>query len=359
MLSRFFETIIGSGSNSDDTLPGDAREVITILGRGDGYDYFGTLLNHARVIIDSYLRNSKKNTNKERVLSKAIAEPLAFNKAFISRNFIEVHFYSEADMDVVNSYDYKRYVSSSSYDGVDIWVTYHVSEFVIRNNQLSFVKNINSRSELGPAMGASNGDIYLYDGQIEVSENRFFVLNGNVHNSTIKRVSLYGGDDMQVDWEVNEEHSGDVPKNQSAGYNSANEVFTYAEELVSLDYIDNKINGFEFEKFTGLLLKRNGFTDVTVTKASGDYGCDVIATKDFVKYAFQCKKYSSPVGIEAVQAALGSKEIYKCHVAVVLTNNTFTANARTLAEKTNVLLWGRDMLMKLINNSGIKMSDIQ
>ena len=49
------------------------------------------------------------------------------------------------------------------------------------------------------------------------------------------------------------------------------------------------MSGLKFEKHTGLLLQKNGFNNVEITKASGDYGCDVIASKDYVKYAFQCK----------------------------------------------------------------------
>ena len=87
-----------------------------------------------------------------------------------------------------------------------------------------------------------------------------------------------------------------------------------------------------------------------MTQCSSDFGVDVIAYKDEIKYAIQCKKYSSPVGIKAVQEVIGSKAMNDCHVAVVLTNNTFTKSAIELAEKNNVLLWGRDKLLELIDN---------
>lgn len=117
-----------------------------------------------------------------------------------------------------------------------------------------------------------------------------------------------------------------------------------------IDDIDNDMNGFDFEKYAGNLLEANGFTKVEVTKKSNDFGVDVIAYKDDIKYAIQCKKYSSPVGIKAVQEVIGSKSMNDCHVAVVLTNNTFTKSAVELAEKNNVLLWGRDKLTELIDN---------
>ena len=42
-----------------------------------------------------------------------------------------------------------------------------------------------------------------------------------------------------------------------------------------------------------------------MTQGSHDYGGDIIAIKDQIKYVIQCKKYSSPVGIDAVQQVDG------------------------------------------------------
>lgn len=120
--------------------------------------------------------------------------------------------------------------------------------------------------------------------------------------------------------------------------------------ISSIDNVDNNMDGFEFEKYAGDLLKSNGFSKVEVTQSSNDYGVDIIAFKDDIKYAIQCKKYSSPVGIKAVQEVIGSKSMNGCHVGVVLTNNTFTKSAKELAEKNNVLLWDRKKLEELINN---------
>ena len=117
------------------------------------------------------------------------------------------------------------------------------------------------------------------------------------------------------------------------------------------DEIDNNIDGFAFEKLSKQLLEKNGFTNVEVTKASGDYGADVIAYKDDIKYAIQCKKYSNKVGISAIQEVIGSMSIYNCHVGVVLTNNYFTPAAKELANKNNIILWDKKKLDELIKNS--------
>ena len=101
----------------------------------------------------------------------------------------------------------------------------------------------------------------------------------------------------------------------------------------------NTMDGREFELFTGKLFKALGYTNVTVTQSSCDFGADVIAEKDDVRFAIQCKRYSVPVGISAVQEVIASKSLHDCHVACILTNNTFTPAAKELARKNLVILW--------------------
>lgn len=43
--------------------------------------------------------------------------------------------------------------------------------------------------------------------------------------------------------------------------------------------------------------------------------------------------------------------MYNCHVSVVMTNNYFTASAKQLAEKNGILLWDRDKLQYMIDNT--------
>ncbi len=121
-----------------------------------------------------------------------------------------------------------------------------------------------------------------------------------------------------------------------------------------MEVIDSEIDGFDFENLSKDLLEKNGFEKVTVTQASGDYGADVIAFRDGVKYAIQCKKYSSKVGVKAVQEILAAKTMYKCHVGVVLTNNYFTPSAEKLAESNGILLWDKTKLDDLIKKAGLK-----
>lgn len=113
------------------------------------------------------------------------------------------------------------------------------------------------------------------------------------------------------------------------------------------DYME----GHDFEYFCADVLRRTGYSNVSVTPESRDQGIDIIAYKENVKYGIQCKCYSSDIGNSAVQEALAGAKFYDCHVPVVLTNRNFTKSARELAAKTNVLLWDRAYLEKLIEQA--------
>ena len=104
------------------------------------------------------------------------------------------------------------------------------------------------------------------------------------------------------------------------------------------------MEGYEFEHYCAGLLSDHGFTDVEVTRESGDYGVDVLAQREGVTYAIQCKCYSAPVGIRAVQEVYAGRDYYDRMVGVVMTNQYFTAPAVKFARKLNILLWDRDYI---------------
>ena len=104
------------------------------------------------------------------------------------------------------------------------------------------------------------------------------------------------------------------------------------------------MEGVEFEQYCAELLRNRGFIDVNLTKASGDFGVDILAEKDGVTYAIQCKRYADPVGVKAVQEAFAGREYYDRMVGAVLTNQYFTAPAVAAAKKLKILLWDRGYL---------------
>lgn len=108
------------------------------------------------------------------------------------------------------------------------------------------------------------------------------------------------------------------------------------------------MDGFTFEELACDILLANGFDLAENTPASGDFGVDILAQKDGMTYAIQCKRYTEPVSLEAVQQVYAGRAYYECHVAVVMTNQTFTQNAQKLADKLGVVLWDRDTLRDLL-----------
>jgi len=108
------------------------------------------------------------------------------------------------------------------------------------------------------------------------------------------------------------------------------------------------MEGVDFEKFCAELLKKRGFIEVEITPASGDFGVDILAEKEGVTYAIQCKRYNEPVGVKAIQEACAGREYYDRMVGAVMTNQYFTAPATEAAKKLKILLWDRGFLDSML-----------
>ena len=111
------------------------------------------------------------------------------------------------------------------------------------------------------------------------------------------------------------------------------------------------MNGYDFEEYCAHLLHDVGFSDITITPASNDFGADILAKYNGVLYAFQCKRYSSNVGVHAVHEITGGMNYYHAKVGVVITNQYYTNQAQELAAEIGIQLWDRDFLQKLIDGS--------
>lgn len=112
-----------------------------------------------------------------------------------------------------------------------------------------------------------------------------------------------------------------------------------AIKKLNFDKVD-KLKPFEFEQFVGAKFNEYGYKAI-VTKASGDFGADVIATVNGKKIAIQVKHYSeeNSVGNKAVMEALGGQKHYKTDEAwVISSKDNFTRQAYLQAESGNVKL---------------------
>ena len=108
-------------------------------------------------------------------------------------------------------------------------------------------------------------------------------------------------------------------------------------------------NGLDFEYEVQQFFEERGFP-VFETAQSHDYGADLILYFNGTKIAIQCKDYSSPVGISAVQEVIGAVKHYEVDVGMVISKQVFTKPARQLAASNNVILIGGNLYKLLMED---------
>ncbi len=109
-----------------------------------------------------------------------------------------------------------------------------------------------------------------------------------------------------------------------------------AQSEFSNESVD-EMDPIKFELLCAMELERIGW-EASLTSATGDNGIDIKAIKNGIYAVFQCKKYSSPVGISAVQEILAGKIFEDADQAYVVSNAGFTESAKLFASKTDVKL---------------------
>ncbi|MBE5969227.1 MAG: restriction endonuclease [Lachnospiraceae bacterium] len=110
------------------------------------------------------------------------------------------------------------------------------------------------------------------------------------------------------------------------------------------------MSGLEYEQYCANVLEKYEYSNISITQTTGDQGVDILAQKDGIKWGFQCKHYSSPVGNKAIQEVYAGASYYKCLKAAVITNNNYTKSAYELANQLNVVLMKCDSSgLKVLN----------
>jgi restriction system protein len=105
------------------------------------------------------------------------------------------------------------------------------------------------------------------------------------------------------------------------------------------------MNGETFERRLERLFLSLGY-GVERTPYRGDFGADLILTKDGIKTVVQAKRATGKVGVAAIQQAIAAKPYYGCSKAMVVTNREFTPQAQRLAASDAVELWARPLLIQ-------------
>lgn len=109
----------------------------------------------------------------------------------------------------------------------------------------------------------------------------------------------------------------------------------------------NVMTGEEFELVLCKYFELQGYSVEHVGKTR-DFGADLILKKRKEKTAVQVKRYTTKVGVHAIQEVVSAKEYYSCNKAIVITNSNFTKPAEQLAEKCDVQLLNGNDVKKMI-----------
>ena len=113
-----------------------------------------------------------------------------------------------------------------------------------------------------------------------------------------------------------------------------------------LDELDS-MTGLEFENLLARLYRKMGYA-VTLTKRSGDAGADLMVDKFGESTVIQAKRYSSTVGVKAIQEVTAAIKHYRARRGAVITTNYFTKQAIRLANSNGIELIDRGKLEDLL-----------
>ncbi len=262
-----------------------------------------------------------------------------------------------------------------------IALIYTISSHIISNKQKekemvkSFLSNIEESRQKnyqensiflsgGKYIGDRDIPIGIYDVFAVSGYGKISTKNPNIHKNFAKKRNYNSYKNLEILKDTSLEVDLQLRIKLYNKRELLNQKTNYIRLEQSMESIDSNINkkivdissfedmdGWQFENFCASMLKKIGYENVEVTKGSGDQGVDILAERDGVKYAVQCKKYSQPVGNSAIQQIYSGMKFYHCHVGVVMTNNYFTKSAKELAKENGIILWDRDFLYKYISNS--------
>lgn len=116
--------------------------------------------------------------------------------------------------------------------------------------------------------------------------------------------------------------------------------------VFNMSQIDS-LSGVEFENFLREMFEKMGYSAQT-TKASHDYGADLLLSKGGRRAVVQAKCYAKSVGVKAVQEIVSAKQHYEAEDAFVATNSYFSKDAEVLAIENSVKLIDRAVIEKMV-----------
>ena len=150
----------------------------------------------------------------------------------------------------------------------------------------------------------------------------------------------------------------------AAGYNTYKNAKQKIQERIEYIQLEtlaqfgvqdiNEMNGTEFEELLMMIFTTLGY-NVSLTRATGDYGVDLLIRDDEGLTAVQAKRHTNNVGIKAVQEVYTGMRHHNADYGWVITNSGFTKSAYTQAQSTGVkLIDGNELLECIIEAFNVK-----
>lgn len=157
---------------------------------------------------------------------------------------------------------------------------------------------------------------------------------------------------------------GDLKRSQNVKPDKEErEIVDWKEQITNILY---NLDPYAFEKLAQRLLRECGFSDVEVTKKSGDGGIDGTGKLRIngifsFNVAFQCKRYKGQVGSPQIRDFRGSLGT-NIEKGILITTGTFTREAKEEASsegKRLIDLMDGEELIKKLAEYGIGLNEVK
>jgi len=139
------------------------------------------------------------------------------------------------------------------------------------------------------------------------------------------------------------------------------------EEAPPLKFTGRMLNDLTKSQFVRLitrLLVKMGFKSIRRVERARDRGADIIAFREdpfgrLQKYAILCKKYAWYNNVRGRQVQVFCsmvREVHEADQGVFITTSNFSSDAKEIAERFPVELIGRQRIVELLNQYGVRFS---
>lgn len=166
------------------------------------------------------------------------------------------------------------------------------------------------------------------------------------------KFQAYTKEEKKKEFERLQEGKGLIKFTSSKGdeyWGTPHQVKIWKEIDIGLHSNFTNLDPYQFEEFIAKLFIKMGYTAVK-TKSTGDFGADVIATKDDQTILIEVKRYKEGNNVtpKEVQRALGAMWKHKANKAVFITTSDFTVRAQELENEAPIELWNKRILHELV-----------